>query len=111
MSDHDLLGFLASSLVLASFGMRDMLSLRLLALASNVTFISYGHLAHILPVMLLHSVLLPINLCYVLPMLRRAGARWLATVNEPRLPGLQVQGRAPCPLHVPLRERQARRCD
>jgi len=77
MSDHDLLGFLASGLVLMTFWMRDMLSLRLVAIASNVAFISYGHVAHILPVMVLHATLLPVNLWHVVPMLRRAIAAWL----------------------------------
>jgi len=77
MSDHDVLGFLASGLVLTSFWMRDMLSLRLVAIASNVAFIIYGHAAHILPVMALHAILLPVNLWHVLPMLRRATAAWV----------------------------------
>lgn len=82
MSDHDLLGFLASGLVLTTFWMRDMLSLRLVAIASNVAFISYGHAAHILPVMVLHAILLPVNMWRVLPMLRGATAAWLEqTVN------------------------------
>ena len=77
MSDHDLLGFLASGLVLTSFWMRDMLSLRLVAIASNVAFINYGHVAHILPVLVLHAILLPVNLWHILPLLRRAYAAWL----------------------------------
>ena len=77
MNDHDFLGFIASGLVLATFGMRDMLSLRLVAILSNVAFINYGHVAHILPVVVLHSILLPVNLWHVLPMLRRSLAEWL----------------------------------
>ena len=76
MSDHDALGFLASGLVLTTFWMRDMLALRLVAIASNVAFMTYGHAAHILPVMVLHAILLPVNLWRVLPMLRGASARW-----------------------------------
>jgi antibiotic biosynthesis monooxygenase (ABM) superfamily enzyme len=87
MNDHDLLGFLASGLVLTSFWMRSMLSLRLVALASNVAFINYGHVAHILPVMVLHAILLPINLWHVVPMLRRALATWLErNADLPRVP-------------------------
>ena len=77
MNDHDLLGFIASGMVLATFGMRDMLSLRLVAILSNVAFINYGHAAHILPVEVLHSILLPVNLWHVLPMLRRCLAEYL----------------------------------
>jgi hypothetical protein len=66
MRDHDVLGFVACGLVLTSFWMRDMLLLRLVAIASNVAFINYGHAAHILPVMVLHAILLPVNLWRVL---------------------------------------------
>lgn len=58
----DVLGYAASSAVLATFMMRTMLSLRLVAIASNLLFILYGHLDHILPVLLLHIALLPINI-------------------------------------------------
>jgi hypothetical protein len=88
MSDHDLLGSIASGLVLTSFWMRDMLSLRLLAIASNIAFVNYGHVAHILPVMVLHAILLPVNLWHVLPMLRRGFATRLernaGSVRTPR---------------------------
>jgi hypothetical protein len=57
----DVLGYAASSAVLATFMMRTMLWLRLVAIASNLLFIFYGHLAHIMPVLLLHVALLPIN--------------------------------------------------
>ena len=57
----ELLGYAAAGLVLATFCMRDMLSLRVVAIASNIAFISYGALAEISPVLLLHVVLLPVN--------------------------------------------------
>jgi hypothetical protein len=57
----NLLGFAASFAVLATFMMRTMLPLRMIAIASNVLFIAYGYLAHILPVLCLHIALLPIN--------------------------------------------------
>ena len=56
------LGYAASSAVLATFLMRSMVPLRLIAILSNVLFIGYGYLAHIQPVFILHAVLLPINL-------------------------------------------------
>jgi hypothetical protein len=58
----DGLGFCASFAVLASFCMSTIGSLRMLALTSNVLFSTYGLLAHIYPVALLHMILLPINL-------------------------------------------------
>ena len=62
MSWVDGLGFCASFAVLASFCMTTIVSLRLLALTSNVLFSTYGLIAHIYPVVFLHLMLLPINL-------------------------------------------------
>ena len=61
VNTFDLINYLASLLVLATFCMRDLVALRLLAIASNVAFITYGALADIGPVLLLHVVLLPVN--------------------------------------------------
>lgn len=58
----DLLGFAAALTVLASFCMTSIVSLRSIAVISNLLFISYGLLGHILPVFFLHITLLPINL-------------------------------------------------
>lgn len=71
----DALGYAASIAVLATFTVRNMLPLRMLALLSNVLFILYGYEAHIHPVLLLHLALLPINLVRLaglLPRPRRA---------------------------------------
>jgi len=62
MHAYEPIGYLASLLVLATFCMRDMVSLRVVAIASNVAFIAYGALAEISPVLLLHVVLLPVNM-------------------------------------------------
>jgi hypothetical protein len=61
MNMTDIIGYAASIAVLLTFMMRSMLPLRLIAIASNVLFLSYGYLAHIPPVLLLHLALLPIN--------------------------------------------------
>jgi hypothetical protein len=58
----DLLGYAASCAVLASFLMRTMRPLRLVAILSNVLFLTYGYVEHIQPVFFLHLALLPINL-------------------------------------------------
>lgn len=55
------LGYLASLLVLATFCMRDMVALRVVAITSNLAFIAYGWLVGIHPVLVLHVVLLPTN--------------------------------------------------
>jgi hypothetical protein len=57
----ELLGYSASCAVLATFLMRTMTPLRLIAILSNVLFLSYGYVQHIYPVFFLHVILLPIN--------------------------------------------------
>jgi CRP/FNR family transcriptional regulator, cyclic AMP receptor protein len=54
-------GYLASGLVLAAFCMKEMFSLRLVAVCSNVAFLIYGLALDLAPVWLLHAMLLPIN--------------------------------------------------
>jgi CRP/FNR family transcriptional regulator, cyclic AMP receptor protein len=61
MSLVDALGYAASAAVLATFCMKTMIPLRMAALGSNVLFIAYGYFDHLIPVLMLHSVLLPVN--------------------------------------------------
>ena len=61
MTQVDGLGFIAAGLVLATFCMKRLVPLRVLAIASNVTFILYGYGAGIVPVLMLHLMLLPVN--------------------------------------------------
>jgi hypothetical protein len=56
------IGYLAASLVLATFCMKSMDALRIAAIASNMAFIAYGYFGHLAPVLLLHALLLPINI-------------------------------------------------
>jgi hypothetical protein len=62
MSAIDLLGYSAGLAVLATFCMSSIVPLRIVAMVSNLLFVSYGLLAHLYPVFLLHAILLPINL-------------------------------------------------
>jgi len=55
------LGFAAAALTLTAFVMKSMLPLRTAALASNVLFIAYGTVESLLPIVLLHGALLPLN--------------------------------------------------
>jgi hypothetical protein len=57
----DVIGYLAASLVLATFWMRSMSRLRSIAIASNLAFIAYGYIGELMPVLLLHLLLLPVN--------------------------------------------------
>src|SRR5262249_15612826 len=57
----DWLGYAASACVLLTFCMQSMLRLRLVALFSNVAFITYGWVGRLMPILVLHCVLLVIN--------------------------------------------------
>ncbi|MBV8777190.1 MAG: hypothetical protein JO032_02190 [Alphaproteobacteria bacterium] len=55
-------GYFASGLVLAAFGMKDMVKLRVVAIGSNLVFIAYALGLGLAPIWLLHAVLLPLNI-------------------------------------------------
>lgn len=57
----DFIGFAASGLVFLTFYMRTLLPLRLVAIVSNVFFIAYGFAAGLVPILILHLLLLPMN--------------------------------------------------
>jgi hypothetical protein len=59
----DSFGYIASFLVLATFSMRRMVPLRMVAILSNIAFFEYGFSLGLKPVALLHGLLLPINIC------------------------------------------------
>ena len=56
-----LLGYAASATVLATFCMSTMIPLRVVALASNLLFMSYGYFDALYPVFILHAILFPVN--------------------------------------------------
>ena len=56
------LGYVASALVFATFFMRSRARLRQVGIASNVAFIFFGSLGHVIPVLVLHTLLLPLNI-------------------------------------------------
>ncbi len=57
----ELVGYLASGLVFLTFCMKQMLQLRVIAVASNIAFLIYGASAGLLPIFILHATLLPLN--------------------------------------------------
>lgn len=90
MSVTEFFGYLASVLVFMSFYMRTMVALRGLAVLSNVAFIVYALLAGLVPIVILHSLLLPTNL-YRLYQIRRlledtASFKELGFPLEPLIP-------------------------
>ena len=66
MDATTILGWMAALLVLVSFSLKSMASLRLMAAVSNVAFIAYGMNAGVMPILVLHALLLPINLVRLL---------------------------------------------
>ena len=57
----DCAGYIASSLVFLTFYMKRMVPLRVVALCSNIAFLIYGGTLHLVPIFILHSALIPIN--------------------------------------------------
>jgi hypothetical protein len=62
MSLSDSIGYLAASLVFTTFCMQRMISLRSIAIASNLAFIGYAYLDSLWPILILHSAMLPLNI-------------------------------------------------
>ena len=58
----EIIGYIASALVLLTFMAKDMRLLRIGAILSNVAFIAYGILGWLPPVFFLHLILLPLNI-------------------------------------------------
>lgn len=72
-------------MVFATFSMKSMLPLRIVAICSNVTFIYYALLSSIYPVLILHICLLPMNLLRLRQILRarHEGHRLLGKTADP----------------------------
>jgi hypothetical protein len=56
------LGYAAAAAVFATYSMKTMIPLRLVGIVSNCLFIAYGVMAHAVPVLVLHVILLPLNI-------------------------------------------------
>jgi len=74
MNTGEIFGYIASVLVFATFYMRTMLPLRIVAVASNLTFIIYAAIDGLTPILILHSALLPLNLLRLMQ-IRELGAQ------------------------------------
>jgi hypothetical protein len=61
MRSWDVVGYIACALVLLTFYMKDMVSLRVAALCSNIAFLTYGISLGLMPVIVLHAILIPMN--------------------------------------------------
>lgn len=58
----DIVGYGASTMVFMTFLSKDVRLMRILAIFSNLAFLTYGLLAWLPPVFCLHLILLPINI-------------------------------------------------
>lgn len=56
------IGFIAAGLVIATLSMRTMVPLRIVGIASNCAFVTYGILFGSVPTVVLHTILLPLNI-------------------------------------------------
>lgn len=57
----EIIGWLAALSTLGAYSMRTMLPLRIVAINSNLLFLTYGYLTEVYPMLVLHAVLLPFN--------------------------------------------------
>ena len=58
----NIVGYIAAGLVIATLSMRTMIPLRIVGIASNIAFITYGLMYHSPPTVTLHCILLPLNI-------------------------------------------------
>jgi hypothetical protein len=86
----ELVGFFAAVATVVAFCCKRMGSLRAAAIAANLLFITYGALLGLMPVLVLHCVLLPLNLLRLGVRLQDRRDR----VHHPR-PASPVSGRSP----------------
>lgn len=102
--EYEPLGYVASALVFATFWMRTMLPLRLVAIASNFAFIGYGWLLGIKPVLMLHLSLLPMNV-YRLVQAQRAARQRRRARAAARAASVAHGFQSCAPLRNPSRKR------
>jgi hypothetical protein len=76
---RDTFGYVAGLMVLGTFSVTSMRPLRLLGIASNFLFISYAIMAGMMPILVLHSLLLPVNIYRLTEIQRRRRDRGFAT--------------------------------
>ena len=81
----DLIGFAAALATLAAFSCRAMVPLRVAAVIANILFISYGALAWLPPVLLLHIALFPLNVMRLIQVLAQRKSQSASVFQEVRL--------------------------
>lgn len=66
----EIFGYIGAAMVLATYTMRTMIPLRLMAIGSNIAGLAYAVLAGLKPVLFLHLALLPLNAYRIYEMAR-----------------------------------------
>ena len=88
MSALEILGYAGGVLVFSTFYLKTMIPLRLVAIASNVVYIAYSAMAGLLPILLLHVLLMPLNiwrLIEVKQLIRKVRASTQSGMSAPEL--------------------------
>jgi CRP/FNR family transcriptional regulator, cyclic AMP receptor protein len=97
----DIIGYVASVFVAATFYMKTIIPLRILAMISNLLFICYASLAGLYPVLLLHIFLFPLNIIRLREMKKlitdvKSAILGDDTSVEPLLPYMRKRKKEPC---------------
>ncbi len=66
-------GYVASALVFMTFYMKMMTPLRVIAIMSNIAFVTYASIEGLLPILVLHLSLLPLNIIRLRQILKLTG--------------------------------------
>lgn len=89
MSWVEAIGYLAALITVGTFYMKTMIPLRLVGIASNVTWIAYGALAGVYPPLVLHIVLLPLNAIRLRQMVTLVNRVRAVTQDDPSMTWLK----------------------
>lgn len=88
MSALEILGYVGGVLVFSTFYLKTMIPLRVVAIASNVVYIAYSAMAGLVPILLLHALLMPLNiwrLIEVKQLIRKVRASTQSGTSAPEL--------------------------
>ena len=78
----ELIGWAAALMTLTAYSMKTMLLLRVAAVSANLLFIAYGSLSGVLPMLVLHIILLPLNSFRLFQILQTARRVRAASTTE-----------------------------
>ena len=76
----------AQSTLTDAFGMKDMVNLRIVAICSNIAFIMYAIALNLVPVLILHVILLPLNGWRLMGALKQRSATMVGRSSVPLRP-------------------------